>query len=128
MHDDYDDIRSRISEKPSWFDENAVPRYCEFSTSSLANVYWRQAALVEIRCQACHAPFLVAMSFTPLISHDRVSLEQRVREKTLHYGDPPNVWCCDVGPTMNSEPVRVVEFWKREDFESVRIPSLEYDL
>ena len=29
----------------------------------------------------------------------------------LHYGDPPNDGCCDAGPTMNSVPHRVIEYW-----------------
>ena len=40
----------------------------------------------------------------------------------LHYGDPPNSQCCAAGPTMNSEPHRVVEFWKRRSFNETWKP------
>jgi hypothetical protein len=30
----YEDILSRIAEPPRWFDEQGVPRYCEFAPES----------------------------------------------------------------------------------------------
>jgi len=125
MHSEYEDIRSRIAENPSWFDEHGVPRYCEFSTARLANIYWREAALVVIRCQACHHHFNVAFSYTPFISGTTTSLEEKVRKGILHYGDPPNIGCCPPGPSMNSELIKVLQFWKRERLEDSRIHDLE---
>lgn len=43
------------------------------------------------------------------------SLAESIRDKNLHYGDPPNIGCCLAGATMNSEPRRVLEYWRRYD-------------
>lgn len=40
MHASYSDITDRLGE-PQWWDENAVPRYCEFEPARVANIYWR---------------------------------------------------------------------------------------
>lgn len=118
MHLAYTDILSRISEKPRWFDECAVPRYCEFSPRATANIYADEVALVEIECQGCRQEFNVA--FTDLNLRDELwdASGQRVRrisdlitDRRIHYGDPPNIGCCDAGPTMSSIPRRVLEYW-----------------
>lgn len=57
MQTNYDDIISRISEPPLWFDENAVPRYCAFSPKE-SSPYLGEIALAEIDCQGLWAPFL----------------------------------------------------------------------
>lgn len=54
-----------------------------------------------------------------------VSLEQRITEKSLHYGDPPNVGCCAAGATMNSIPLYVIQFWKRGDLKWERVHGFE---
>ncbi len=130
MHHRYADILDRIPEAPTWFDEYAVPRFVPFAPDRLADIYATEAALVEIACAGCERPFLVAFSVgrMEMILRKGVSLEQRVRDKTLHYGDPPNIDCCPSGPTMNSDPVRVVEFWSREKFDWRRRPELEVSL
>jgi hypothetical protein len=58
----YDDILTRITEEPSWFDEHAVPRYCEFAPNKVANIYTNEAALVEVTCHHCRRLFRVAFS------------------------------------------------------------------
>ena len=30
MHEPYDDIKSRVAEEPSWYDENGTPRYGDY--------------------------------------------------------------------------------------------------
>ena len=35
----YADIRSRIAEEPKWWDEEGVPRYCEFSHKELSLIH-----------------------------------------------------------------------------------------
>lgn len=134
MHESYDDIRGRIAEPPVWFDEHAIPRYCAFHPRHVASVYAAEVVLVEIACQGCDHQFLVAFSFernqfgfnedgkcwvktTPPLTPDDV--------QRLHYGDPPNVGCCPAGPTMNSEPLRVLEAWHRPEFDWERRPELE---
>lgn len=118
MHTYYADILDRIPEPPKWFDEHAVPRYCDFSPRELANIYANEAALVLIRCQACNSEFQVA--FSEVNTRDLLwnaekkkvkTIADLIVERRLHYGDPPNMRCCDAGPTMNSVPVRVVEYW-----------------
>lgn len=117
MNNDYLDIRARIKEPPRWWDEHAVPRYSEFSPDELADIYADECVLLEIRCQGCKRPFLVAMSVNRA---DRLMLGDDgphafpalIESNEIHYGDPPNVGCCPSGPTMSSEPVRVVEYWQ----------------
>jgi hypothetical protein len=136
MHNDYTDIRSRIGEPPSWWDERAVPRYCPFSPREAANIYADEVALVEIECQACEHPFLVAFSCSEIeASMERhrgrrgATIAEQIKDKTMHYGDPPNADCCAAGPTMNCNDIRVVEYWRRNsEFDWVRDPSLEVEL
>lgn len=122
MNNEYHDIRSRIAEPPKWWDECAVPRYCDFAPKHAANIYAREAALVLIECQACRRQFNVSMSGRT----GRVKAE--IMDGRLHYGDPPNVECCVAGPTMNCIDVKVLEYWRREDMEWERDPSLEIEL
>jgi len=111
MHEDYDDIRSRISEPPTWFDEHAVPRYCEFSPERCADIYARQVCLLLVECQSCARSFEVASSWSGYDS--KHALDELIRTGEIHYGDPPNVGCCMSGPSMNSVPRRVLQFWRR---------------
>lgn len=129
MKHHYRDIRDRAGD-PVWHDEYGVPRYCDFTPREIADIYGDEVCLLLIRCQNCGREFRVALSWGV---HDRVSgispLAERVSEGTVHYGDPPNVECCPAGPTMNSIPVRVLEFWRRgDDFHYYRVPDLEGDL
>lgn len=135
MHCGYRDIRDKISDPPMWFDENAVPRYVPFSPRELSNIYAREAALVEIACQNCQTKFKVAFSRcamddvqSQMMGVGPVTLAETIKEKTIHYGDPPNIGCCPAGPTMNSDPLRVLEFWTREELEWVRDYALEIDI
>ena len=112
----YADIIDKLG-TPLWWDENAVPRYCEFSPDVCANIYAIEVALVEIRCQDCAMRFKVAMSWCVMDQiNDYPTLAQEIADCTIHYGDPPNVRCCPAGPTMNSIPLRVLEYWKQEPF------------
>lgn len=122
MNHCYSDILSRIKDPPLWFDENAIPRWCKFEPRELANIYAREAVLGVVRCQACHREFHVAMSCTRYEEHQLSSL---AADRQLHYGDPPNVECCDVGLSMNSEFLRVLEFWSKHKFNWTRVPELE---
>lgn len=125
MHHNYDDITSRIDTPPRWFDEHAVPRYCDFGPRQIADVYAEECCLLEIQCQACGTPFMVAMSWG---TRDRVYGTPKLSSniQAIHYGDPPNIDCCSAGATMNSEPLRVHQFWRCNAFmEFVRVPDLE---
>ena len=127
MNNNYADITDRIGIPPKWWDEHAVPRFCDFHPSAAGNIYAEQVVLMLIACQSCGTEFRVCMSWSVHDLARRIyELEHRVR--SLHYGDPPNTSCCDAGGTMNSEPKRVLEFWKRVDLEWVRMEELEIGL
>lgn len=125
MNHHYRDITDKLG-APQWWDEHAVPRYCDFSPNKTANIYRREVVLLEIRCQDCERPFRVCMTLGSLDEARGIpSLVNAIRSAELHYGDPPNVGCCPAGPTMNSIPVRVLEFWNCRPFEAERVPELE---
>ena len=102
MHQFYRDILSRIPESPKWFDDNGVPRYEDFSPDLIADIYAVAAILLEIECQGCGTNFMAAISWRSSGPFE------------LEYGDPPNIECCRTGPTMNSVPLRVCEYWVRD--------------
>lgn len=117
MRAHYHDILSRMPTPPEWFDENGVPRYEAFSPRLGADIYAHTCALLEIECQACREKFLAAISW-----------HSWRFEMDLEYGDPPNIECCPSGPTMTSIPLRVVEWWEREDGEWFRRPEREVEI
>ncbi len=109
MNTEYRDIRERSPEPPKWFDECAVPRYCDFVPQHAADIYAREAALLMIECHSCGHQFPVCLS-----SRSR-KIAEEIREGTLHYGDPPNIECCRAGPSMNCRDLRVLEYWRRNE-------------
>lgn len=100
-----DILEAAAPKEPVWFDYGGVPRFCEFAPWETLHIYGDSAMLMEIECQGCGTVFKVG------ICGD--ALEQLVGSNEIHYGDPPNVDCCPAGPTMNSRPRRVLEFWTR---------------
>ena len=108
MNHFYADIIGPLGE-PLWYDEHAVPRYCQFEPRQNSNIYASEVALIEIACQNCDTRFKVAMSWSEIemAMDGRPSLSERIANNTLHYGDPPNNYCCLGGPTMNSIPIRL---------------------
>lgn len=134
MNRRYKDIIDRIPEGPRWFDEHAVPRYNDFSPSEIANIYASECCLLLIECQGCRREFKVAMSWDRMTDIDAdmvpgtLELSRLIKNRGLHYGDPPNVDCCMAGPTMNSVPIRVLEFYKLERYTWVRCSELEIEL
>ena len=127
MNHHYSDITDLISESPRWFDEHAVPRFCEFQPNQCANVYADEVALVRIACQDCEHEFLVVLSWSKAdqFLHNTEPLSKYA--PNLDYGDPPNIACCAAGPTMSSITLETVEFWKRTEsrLEWERLPGLE---
>ena len=132
MNYDYADIRSRIPEPPTWWDENAAPRYVPFAPGYQADIYAQEVALLEIACQCCGERFLVAQSWSyvaTLMTPDAPRLAESIRSGQAGYGDPPNNGCCGTGASMTSNALRVVEYWARPDpFTWVRDPVLEIAL
>lgn len=115
---DYDDIRSRISDPVLWWDDNGVPRYCEFHPSR-CGIYDAVVALIEVACQGCGRRLLVAVTLDgPALQElgDRYRRPTRGDIGSFHCGDPPSHGAegCVAGDTMNVESVRLVEFWERE--------------
>jgi hypothetical protein len=120
MHTSYDDILSKISEPPQWFDEHAVPRYCKFEPTCCVDIHCSEAVLAEITCQVCGKPYKVAFSQSEWAAKQRNGrrLKDDIVERTLHYGDPPFA-CCGAGASTNSEPRHVLEYWHRHDRQYV---------
>ena len=112
MHQYYKDILDRIDEAPTWFDDDGVPRFGDFSPGKLGTIYASEAALAEVSCQACGRMFKVAL--TEAFACKRLGLSDEIRLRRVHYGDPPNVNCCGAGPSMNSEMQRILEYWPRD--------------
>lgn len=134
MNHHYADIRDKLGE-PQWWDEYAVPRYCDFGPRESANIYADHAVLLLIECQDCGTEFKVCMSGRKGYPagdgyEGRKGLDDAVREDEIHYGDPPNSGCCAAGPTMNSVPRRVLEFWQRAEngWDWERVPDLEREI
>lgn len=121
MKHHYHDIRSKLDDDPDWWDEVGVPRYCEFAPSRTNVVYTEEVALLEIACQGCDTLFRVAMSWSSSRNwvlpkeYQVPPLSERIQNKIIHYGDPPNSGCCTSGATMNSIPLRVLEFWQQDE-------------
>jgi hypothetical protein len=97
MHQYYKDLL--VLGEPRRWDENAVPRYCEFSPEACANIYAAEVVLLRIACQACQHRFEVALSKDPVPtgSPGDWTLRACIEAGAIHYGDPPN-GCCTVGP------------------------------
>ena len=108
-------------------------------------MYDDYAALLEIRCQACERPFLVAAHFS------KMQIFQNTGQTTLAledvdgglpsardagwfgFGDAPwhgdengGGWGC-AGPTMTTSVYRIIEFWTKPRLEWQRHFELEFE-
>ncbi len=130
MKNPYSDIRDRIDELPQWWDENGVPRYCDFTADETADIYVDECVLMLIRCQNCGQEFHVCLSNNKSYSQyeGNSNLGELIKRKEIHYGDPPNIGCCPSGPTMNSVPVKILEYWTRHQLQWLRNESFEIDV
>ena len=54
----YHDVKSRISEEPTWYTADGYPRYGEFESGS-CNIYAKYSVLMQIQCQDCGKPFFI---------------------------------------------------------------------
>ncbi len=107
MHDNYQDIRTRIEELPTWYDENGCPRYGTFTPELCPNIYTNVVALLRIECQDCNESFDVQMS------GEIWGRNMEHPPKKWHYGDPPRHNCLGAGESMNCEDMEVLEVWVR---------------
>lgn len=151
MHNDYADIRELVNREPDWWDENGVPRWGEHHPSKSPDIYAGEVALILIACQACGRKFKVQATGNVYSSYmrrldvwymlkaqgegdkeqppmDKTPLASSIKSRGYHYGDPPNMNCCPGGPTMNCDDLRVIEYWRKDDFVWVRDPALEVSL
>lgn len=131
MNHHYADILALSPDPPQWWDENAVPRFCEFHPSHVADIYADEVALLQIQCQYCRRKFKVAMSRGTFERHlqRRPYLANDIKANRITYGDPPNIQCCAPGPTMSADELRVIEYWQRNhNHEWNRIEEYEIDL
>ncbi len=113
MLQSYDDIKSKINEKPKWYDEKGVPRYCEFHPDRVNNIYAREVILLWIECQNCSQKFKVAMSQGTMQIHKFNSFKDK---DYIHYGDPPR-HNDNIGETMNCIDLEILEYWEQGDLE-----------
>lgn len=137
MYPDYKDIRSRISDPPTWFDTNGVPRYGPYKPCS-ENIYADESALFEIACQGCDRRALIGMDISLLswvngqFMRDVYQRPSATDPGSLGFGDFPRMLgpdgddCCS-GVTMTTGVTRIVEFWTRSHMhEWTRHPELEF--
>jgi hypothetical protein len=129
MRRKYTDITSRITENPLWWDFYGVPRYEPFTYQMSSDVYADEVLLLKIACQACATEFNVEVS---RCKYEKLpKLADNIKD--VFYGDPPNTSCCQVGPTMSSISLYIIEFWERDnlkwrrrtDLENIQIESLD---
>lgn len=117
MNESYKDITDKLG-KPYWWDEHAVPRYCEFHPDKCANIYADEAVLLLIGCQNCRYQFPVSMTTSKFVYRDGEVINRLFSNHldTLYFGDPPNYEeCCGAGATMTSDTLKVIEFWTRDN-------------
>ena len=125
MNNLFEDIRSRIPESPTWYDENGTPRYGQF-TPLMAPVFCvQQVCLMEVGCQGCPELFRVQISCDKAFPN---GLAHEILTREIGYGDPPAHNC--LGDTMSSIRLRILEYWERPNGGAPfhRFPELEIDI
>lgn len=120
MREQYQDIRDLTDRKPDWYDDNGVPRYCEFSPRVVPNIYADRVALLRIACQDCGQQFDVS------ICVDSFGWGANVKPRNWHYGDPPRHDCRGGGETMNCIDIAVLQSWRRNHDLSSRLKGDEW--
>jgi hypothetical protein len=131
--------RCTYDRQPQWWDENGVPRFAPHHPTLCPCIYAIEVVLLKISCQSCGQEFLVQLSVSEMtrVRHMRLypknpyrTLEDRVCDGSIHYGDPPrhdDNDNCGAGASMNCWDLAVVQFWRRTD-EWIRKPELEIEL
>lgn len=132
-HGYYDIMEAAGGKEPLWWDVNGTPRFAPFEPKMVPDIYSREVGLLRIACSNCGREFDVAMSsswWDTIEAKSQTPLADLIKNRTIHYGDPPNVNCCPAGPTMNSDPLRVIGYWRRnhESFSWDRLKEFEIDL
>jgi len=136
MHSSFDDLIALSKDPPKWWDEHGIPRFCEFHPDVISSFYAHEVALLQIECQNCGHEFVVCvaqdgsdLASFHLVGREPVRLSEAIQQ--IHYGDPPNIGCCASGPSMNSIPRKVLQFWEHgphTNYEWRRVPRLEVEI
>jgi hypothetical protein len=106
MNRSYNDIISRISSPPLWWQEGGIPRYEVFDPTTSTGIYTSEVAYAEIACQMTGVRFFVTIEG----GTDR-QVANSIRKQTLCYGDPPNT--PNVSAFTTSTMLRVIQYWYR---------------
>lgn len=116
MHQIYKEILDAFDTPPLWFTEGGFPRWCEKHPANCDDIYADQVVFAVIGCQGCMKTFKVAFSSNKMarLMGEQVCLLSQINNRSLHYGDPPNVQCCPAGPTMNSQLLLIEQVWERD--------------
>ncbi|MEG3143393.1 hypothetical protein U1839_01890 [Sphingomonas sp. RT2P30] len=128
MYIEYDDIISRIPDKPIWW-LDGVPRYDPFRPDDVG-VYPREAALVRTACQTCGNLFDIGFA-APSPDYPFGMRPYLAIHGALWIGDPPNNFHKEdscTGRMKGSDEIAIVEFWRRPDSEWVRDSTMERPL
>lgn len=127
MYADYNDIRSRIAESPTWFDQHGAPRYGTWAPAA-TDIHADDACLFEIACQGCDLRVLIGMDVHRAwhaATFGEYIRPTRADPGSYGFGDfprrlgPNNGDCC-VGVTMTTQVTRIVEFWVKEGSPGLR--------
>jgi len=132
MNNYFQDIVEKLG-KPKWFDDLGYPRYCDFSPDEVSNIYSTEVILLLIACQNCGTLFKVALNTSGynLRTGQFHSFKEWILDKSVYYGDPPNMQCCGAGPSMSSDSIKVLEFWEKSNdrpWDWTRNSKYEIDL
>ncbi len=131
----YEDILALTDEQPNWYDMDGVPRFARFTPKLCPNIYAKEIILLLIECQSCQQQFVVEMHWHPISG--KQSISEAIDKGNLgyiHYGDPPRHGVsidshskCYAGDTMNSDSVKILEFWHQDMGEWERKPQYEIE-
>jgi hypothetical protein len=139
MYQPYIDILDRLG-NPLWWDEHGVPRYEAFTPRLCSDIYADFAALLEIQCQECDRTFPVASSWNLVenaldrseknppqdckLPHDGDAGDFTYGDAPWHDSNPEGKGQCG-GTTMTTFVVRILQFYKRDVGDWIRLPEHE---
>lgn len=125
----YNDIITRIAERPIWFTATGVPRYNPFAPEMLG-VYDQIAGLFLVQCQSCSAKLKIGdgtprFSIHKVLAGDTEEITVESFGQTWTCGDPPRHDCPGAGETMSAIELSVLEMWERISMDWKRRKDLE---
>lgn len=145
MFNDFSDIRSRIDEEPSWYDDNGTPRYGEFHPDLISSIYATEVSLIDVMCSICFkrfscakyidisvlADFAISNNGNPTIKKASIGAWDEACDLDLikyKYmckwdDDPPNHISdgCHIGSCSLSMTLGVIQYWIKNQNYPVHI-------